>query len=219
MESSVMAGVIGVNQYPYKNEKHNPELDLVSGNKKYIACGIVYYDLKNWREYKCNEMIARCCKLNIKMPLADQTLINNAIPEKLFKELPPEMNYWGHCYPKKREHREYKRGGWYSDKIIDNMIMHPIVIHYKGLLYRPWFDGCLSRKKDIYIKYKAMTPWADIPQGSLSQEIKRKPKNERIHWKIEILISKAPYDWIAQLIQKAKHSMTKILKSGIARKN
>lgn len=212
MERSVMAGVIGVNQYPYKNEKPNPELNLLSGNKKYIACGIVFYDLKNWRDYNCNEMIIQCCKQNIAMPLADQTLINNAIPEKLFKELPPEMNYWGHCYPKKREYHEYKRGGWYSDQVIENMINAPIVIHYKGLFYRPWFDGCHSRKKNEYIKYKAMTPWADLPQGNLREEINKAPKNERIHLRIQSMISKVPYDWMAQLIQRTKSWVTRIMK-------
>lgn len=210
MNEYAMAGVIGVNQYPYPDESCNKELALISGNKKYTACGIVFYDLENWRKHHCIEMIIDCCKTGREFPLADQTLINNAIPERLLGNLPGEFNYWGHCYPVHREFKEYKRGGWYSDSVVKHIIEHPIIIHYKGLLYRPWFDGCFSRLKDEYIKYKSISPWADMPQGSLRKEISKKNGKQKLHMFFEIAYSKVPYEWMAKCVIGFKRLITKL---------
>lgn len=212
MGVAVMAGAIGVNQYPYPNEKPNPELNLVSGNRMYVACGIVYYDLKNWREQDCSRMIADTCKLGLSFPLADQTLINNAIPECLLAALPPEFNYWGHCYRRHREVRELKRGGWHSDETIAQLIANPVIIHFKGLFFRPWFDGCISRKKEEYAKYKAMSPWKDVPQETLKAQIAKQSRRQRFHLRFGLAYELAPYQWLADAVLSVKRAITAIQK-------
>lgn len=209
MSKCVMAGALGVNQYAYHDEDTVTDLGLINGNKKYIACGIVFYNIQNWRMNNCRDYIADTCKKNIELPFADQSLINNAIPEEMLCELPPEFNYWGHIYPKHREYREMKRGNFYSDEQIKKLAENPIIIHYKGLFYRPWLKGCKSRKKELYSKYKALSPWKDVPYGNLYKVIRSKNTREMANYILLLMYEQAPYFWMANAIRKFKRCFSK----------
>lgn len=203
LEKYVMAAVIGANQYPYPNELENIELNLQNGNKIYFACGVILYNLKNWREYDCNKSIIEIINKNKNYLYADQTIINNSIPNNLVLKLPPKYNYWGHIFPKAREKYELKRGGWWSDKEIQEAINEPVIIHYKGLVVRPWYSDSISRKKDMYIMYKNKSFWKSIKNISLNDYIKNNhlSKEERYSIIKVKLQMKIPYNWMLKLIK------------------
>lgn len=209
MGEAAIAGTIGVNQYRYEKEKPNPELNLLTKNNMYIACGIVFYELSNWRKYNCNEYIAKTCRTGMSFRHADQSLINNAIPENMMIPLPLKYNYWGHCFPKRRERYELQRGNWYDDKEISGAIEAPIIIHYKGLYYRPWYNGCISRMANEYQKYKSLSPWKDIPQRTLKSVINEMPKESRIHLRYGLVCEKVPYKWMYDFLIGFKRMISK----------
>lgn len=52
----------------------------------------------------------------------------------------------------------------YSKEELEDACVHPIMIHYLTAFYnRPWFTPCAHPYKSEYFKYKAMSPWQDVP--------------------------------------------------------
>lgn len=157
MSNYAYAGVVGMNQYyPGSDEKY-----LLNGNSTYYACGVLLYNLHNWREYGCSEMIVSFISKhqNHHFIYADQTIINNAIPEKFARALPLKFNYWGHIFRGKRIYYELSRGGFYKRAEIKEAISSPIIIHYKGFVVHPWLLGNVSSLENVYLYYKDHSPW------------------------------------------------------------
>ena len=172
LNECVMAGTVGINQYAPTQTKdvwNNPELQLINHNSTYYACGVVLYSLNNWRKRDCRSMICSACTRISKYPYADQTLINNAIPEKLIYRLPAKYNSWLHELPICCAREELSRGGKLSEEDIIDAISHPIIHHYKGEYYRPWYYESLSRANDVFLKYKSISPWKDVPLKHLTK--------------------------------------------------
>lgn len=164
-EDKVYAAVIGMNQYKYPFD----EIKLINGNKTYYACGVLLFNLKNWRIKKCTELIKNFinnskCK---DFRYADQTVINNSIPDSLAIKLPLEFNYWGHIFRGRRLYFELSRNGYYSKKDIDRAKANPIIIHYKGHVVHPWLTGNISSLSDRYQYYKKLSPWKSEPEHSI----------------------------------------------------
>lgn len=176
MSESVMSGIIGINQYPYKGEPVNTEINLINGNTNYYACGVVRYSLNNWRKNNCLQMICRTAQTLKDLPYADQTLINNAIPEAFIKPMHPKFNSWLHELPSCCAEYELRRGNKLSDTVIEEAIKNPIIHHYKGSLYRPWFIESLSRANEVFYKYKALSPWKDFPLKHMDDLLSSNPK-------------------------------------------
>lgn len=154
----IFAAVIGTNQYII----HNPELILDSGNKTYYQAGVLLYNLKNWRKYKCSEQIEEYVRNHVSSyRYAEQTLINNVIDEKYILPLHPKYNYWGHIYRGARLWYQMRLGGFWSDKMIEEAINSPVIIHYKGHVVHPWKKNSISSLYDRYHYYKKGTPWKD----------------------------------------------------------
>ena len=178
MNETVMSAIIGINQYPVPGEPANPELNLLSGNHCYFACGIVRYSLTNWRKKNCLNLICSTCRKLKEFKNADQTLINNAIPEAWIIPMHPRFNSWLHELPPCYGEVELTRGGFYSKEVAKEAVNNPAIHHYKGALFRPWFKGSLSRANEAYFKYKAMSPWKDTPlmvmDGLDSQDMRRR---------------------------------------------
>lgn len=56
-----------------------------------------------------------------------------------------------------------------------NSCEHPVVIHYLTAFYnRPWFKDCTHPYKNVFYKYKAMSPWKDEPlkEGKLPAKLR-----------------------------------------------
>lgn len=160
MGEACMAAVVGTGFYT-GNKQHEAELRLLTGNKCYYTCGIVLFDLGNWNRINAYDLMADVLNKKTDYPYADQTLINNSIPEKYLMKLPLQYNYTTHVYSEVIETDMAMRGGWYSREEVEYAIQHPVVIHYPGNpINRPWYDVCYSHRKDDYLKYRKRSPWA-----------------------------------------------------------
>ena len=138
---------------------------LLNGNKSYFNSGVLLFDLPAWRHEGCPGMIIDTLKHQIDLGFPDQALLNNAIPERLIKRLPPKYNYITHYYNPRQERKWLRIGRYYTESEIEESITNPAIIHYLGgwVLARPWHEHCRSSHSAEYFRYKAMSPWKDSP--------------------------------------------------------
>ncbi|MBO4455426.1 MAG: glycosyltransferase [Bacteroidales bacterium] len=138
---------------------------LLNGNKIYFNSGVLLFDLPAWRREGCPQMIIDTLKHKIDLGFPDQSLLNNAIPERIIKRLPPKFNYITHYYHPRQERQWLRVGHSYTEAEIEECISAPAIIHYLGgwVLARPWHEHCRSSHSAEYFRYKALSPWKDSP--------------------------------------------------------
>ncbi len=166
MTGKVIVGCANSGFYGTRKDKkdRNKDLNVLTGNKLYIQCGIIMYSLKNWRQENCHEMIIKTCPKLDKLPFADQTLINNSIPDKFFGTYSQKYNLTAHTYCKKRSAKRMMAGGWYTKEQVYDALENTVIVHFAGgPIQRPWYTNSGSRYKEWYLKYKALSPWKDVP--------------------------------------------------------
>ena len=162
MGPAVIAGTISNTEgYRLKNKMY----ELYSGNMIYMGTGVLLYDLDNWRRENCREMMYGVLRKKKRIRLPDQTLVNNAIPERLMKVLPTKYNYVTHFYHPWQEYHWLRQYRLYSKEECREAIRHPVIIHYLtgNAKCRPWHEGCRSHRQEEYFHYKALSPWKDSP--------------------------------------------------------
>ena len=201
--------VLGMNQYAYPYQ----ELCIYNNKKKYYACGVILFQLNNWRSMNCTELIMDYLKEN-KGELfifADQTVINNAIPEEYAIALDIKYNYWGHMYRGNRIYYELMRNGFYSRRDVDEAKNTPIIIHYKGHIVHPWLKGNISSMANRFMFYRNLTPWKDQEDRSVfyddaicCETIKQKRKMCKTR---RYLRYPAWFIWIEERVMFIKHSI------------
>lgn len=87
----------------------------------------------------------------------------------------------------------------YTEEELRESCENPIVIHYLSAFYnRPWFKECTHPYKEYYYKYKALSPWKDIPlkEGGL-------PFRERLIKKCYLLFGVRSVELFRKIIKKS----------------
>lgn len=137
---------------------------VIDKNGIYFNSGVVLYNLKKWREMKCENLIIEAIQeIQDRQYFASQTILNLAIPPKLVYNMSYTYNYFGFLYgrwDRKNIHRKYNE----NVKEIEN---NPVVLHYKGSLSRPWYKELHSKEISIYRFYKSLTEWRNYPLESI----------------------------------------------------
>ena len=209
MTDKVIAGAIDVERYGKKIT--DPEFPLLSGNDMYIGCGIVLYDLDNWRKFKCCDMIADACRKGLSFRFADQTLINNAIPQKYMGKLHIKYNYAGHIFNPHWEKKILGGGNWYTGKELDEAVKNPVIIHFKGNdIFRPWYDVCCSTRHKDYLKYKEISPWQDVALLSTQELYDSFDERKKIDFKYRKIRAKLPALWMVSVANRIRNVIVKI---------
>ena len=170
MGDAVVAGTIS-DMMGHALQNHYYE--LYSGNTQYMGSGVLLFDLKNWRREDCYQMMIGVLKRKKNLRLPDQMLLNNAIPQRLMKVLPTKYNFTMSNYHPWQVYHWMRRHGILSEEECREAIDHPVIIHYLTgwELARPWHEGCYSHRKEEYYRYKALSPWKDVPLASPIQKL------------------------------------------------
>lgn len=156
------ACMAGVEMEELSTQVKNKKLHLYSGNRRYFGCGVVLFDLDNWRNKNCYSKICETLRIKKEYPCADQTLINNSLPESYFCKLSRKYNYVAHIFSSSMGRALMLRGGCNTEDEVEDVIANPVVIHYPGRpIDRPWYQGCTSRLKEPYFRYKQLSPWKE----------------------------------------------------------
>ena len=150
------------------SESHLKAIGLNVENN-YFNAGVLLVNLKMWREEQVEEKFENfSTKCNNDVLYADQGIINSVLSERSLK-LPPEYNcytaIYDFTYKDLMTFRKPKR--YYSETEIESAKNDPAIVHFTTsfLSLRPWVEGCDHPYVSEWLKYKAMSPWADALPG------------------------------------------------------
>lgn len=136
----------------------------------YINAGILVMNLKRIRELdlekKFLEYIEERGNL---LTYVDQEVLNACIPEDEKVELPLCYNSYSILHYLNYKQLKTLRNAKhiFSESIYEKAIKHPVVIHYTGCFLegtRPWIKGDRHPRRDLFIKYKNASQWADMKE-------------------------------------------------------
>lgn len=148
------------------SDDHLKLIDLNSGSC-YFNAGVLLINLRLWNQ---DNLIDRFEKFSERfhgnVPYADQGIINGVLSEKS-KRVALKYNCYTALYD--FTYRDLmifrKPSKYYSEAEVSEARSAPVIVHFTTsfLSLRPWIEGCEHPFVDEWLKYKAMSPWADIP--------------------------------------------------------
>ena len=141
--------------------------------------GVMLIDLKCWKDNKIEDKLLEFIgSKKGKIQQGDQGALNAVLSYDTFC-FEPRFNsvtiYHDFNYHEMMIYRKPPKG-YYSEKEVDNAVNDPTIIHFTTsfLSKRPWFFGCNHRYKDTWLKFRAMSPWADEPLWDDNVGLKKK---------------------------------------------
>lgn len=129
-----------------------------SYDKGYFNSGVLYANLKYWRENNATQLLLDYIKNNpSKIVLPDQDPLNTVFQDaKLF--LPLTYNFQSGFLLKPEaillDYSKYKLE-------LKRTMRDPIILHLSG--ERPWIKGCRHPYQSEYFKYRNLTQWKNEP--------------------------------------------------------
>ena len=145
----------------------------------YVNAGVLLINLKKWRECQVFDKAKELAKA---MPEAlknhDQDIIN-AIYHGRILMLPFRYNLLEYyLYVEEWLYLDRK----YYPEIIE-ACKNPVIIHF-CMPQKPWHYECINPFKELYYKYRKMTPWPEVVLTHKHQKLSRKEKVKRLLGKL-----------------------------------
>lgn len=141
-------------------------------NDGYVNAGVLLINLKKWRESYIFDQ-ARCLAQQIPTALKnhDQDIINIIYHGQILM-LPFKYNLL--------EYYQYSEEWLYMDRKyypeIIEACKNPVIIHF-CMPQKPWHYECINPYRELYYKYRRMTPWPEI---ILIHKVQKYSKKQRI---------------------------------------
>lgn len=129
---------------------NNLEYEMTLG---YFNSGVMLFNLDYWRTNNVTSEVLEYINDNPdKLKLWDQDALNYVLRETKL-DLPFRYNvqegfYWRELWIAKRYWAE-----------VYEAVEKPVILHYT--LCKPWFKECTHPNKELYQKYKSLSPWRD----------------------------------------------------------
>lgn len=196
--------------------------DVLGFSKTSVYCnsGMILFDLKKWREDRFCDRIREYTHSNSGYVFFMEQSVFSYVVQDNVKILPAyynvstlmqSLNY-------KQIIKLRKPRIFYSEDEVKEAINSPRIIHLTRLflvINRPWVKVNNHPLKDLFEKYKKMTPWADEE----AFEDKRNAKQKMVDFAIAILpkgitINIASYLYNEVRIKKVKKQIKKLKSSG-----
>lgn len=142
------------------------ELFGMSKSSRYCNSGIILFDLKKWREQKIELALINYVRKEKGYIFFMEQSVWNIVLQDRIKILHPRNNTYtlmvAFTYKNLQQLRKCKR--FYSHEEIEEAIANPTLIHLTNCFYilgRAWTKGNKHPYHELYLKYKALTPWKD----------------------------------------------------------
>ena len=167
MGEKIVAAVPEKHEVDYIAGASREEAGIVESHPLYFNAGFLMIDIDNWNKANFSQTIRETAAGLREFTNKDQSILNAAISEAQFYRLPFRYNYPMHRYPR------YLIKGWgkHAEPLTPEEVAeadrNPAIVHYKGAQSRPWFKENTSCMAGYYYKYKAMSPYADVPLSSI----------------------------------------------------
>ena len=134
----------------------------------YIQAGVILLNLKRIRQLELERDFASYIeKYGETLAFVDQEVINACVPQVEKKQFPLRFNSYSvlHLLPygqvKKFKHVDHMvPRAEYDDAVSDAAICHYPWCALEGT--RPWIQGDKHPRKDLFLRYKAQSEWADM---------------------------------------------------------
>jgi lipopolysaccharide biosynthesis glycosyltransferase len=167
----------------------------------YFNSGVMLCDIKKWRDNNIEKDIVQYVQQRSGyIPVAAQGVINAVLDGKI-GVLPLRSNVFTHLYA--FSYKDFLKlrtpTYFYSEEEYENAKKNPIAVHYMTCFYmdlRPWMAGCIHTKKDLFMKYHALTPWSNSPLWNVRRKKSRAIYEKVVHAlpkPVAVFISNAIY--------------------------
>ena len=161
-EDNYAAGVIDCLSDPYY------ELFDMDKNSRYCNSGMLLFNLKKWRDDNMEKTVADYVRSkNGYVFFMEQSVVNILLQNKI-KIVHPRYNTYtlmvAFSHDNLRRLRHCTR--YYTDSEIDEAVNNPVIIHLTNGFYvkgRPWIEGNKHPFNNLFMKYRALTPWKKEP--------------------------------------------------------
>lgn len=161
LEGCCMAGVDDCLSRTYRS------LVDLGENGTYCNAGVLVMNLKQWRQDKVTDTFIKVLRENNGyFVFNEQSILNSVFCGKV-KVLPQKYNVNSLVYlfgykelMRLRRPKDFS----YSREEYEQASAAPVVTHYTGNFYvhrRPWVMNSDHPHKDAFLKYRALSPWAD----------------------------------------------------------
>lgn len=175
LEGNLCAGVSD-----YLSEEYY-ELFGLSKTATYCNSGMILIDLDGWRKQSIADKVRECLQENNGyIFFMEQSTWNMVLQDKI-KIVHPRYNLLTTVteltYEEAKTLRQFERG--YSKKEIAEAIVNPVIIHFTSFFLlnaRPWEKDSNHSMRKYYEKYKAISPWKELPALDVSRTAKGKMK-------------------------------------------
>lgn len=138
----------------------------------YINSGVMVINLKKWREDKFFRIAQKvaCEKCATVLKNHDQDIIN-AIYHGQILFLPFKYNLLEYyLYTEEWLYLDRK----YYPEIIE-ACKNPVIVHF-CMPQKPWHFECINPYKELYYKYRKMTPWPELKLTHKKEKLSKKQK-------------------------------------------
>lgn len=139
----------------------------LAADSVYINAGVLLADLSLWRQDKLSERFGEYAEQHGgNVSYADQGILNSIMSGRL-AELSAKYNAYTAMFDFSYDDLLIfrKPSRFYYRKQVQAAVSDPVIVHYTSsfLSVRPWVRGCTHPFAEEWLKYKEMSPWADIP--------------------------------------------------------
>lgn len=178
------------------NDRYRRNVGMKNG-EPYLNGGIVFMNCDVVRDEKYeNKFTDYISKYGSSLAYLDQDVLNGVIPTDKKVVLPMRYNvisiYYYATYEQVLKIRRSK--DFYTFKEFTDSVNHPGIVHFTTCFLdgvRPWIDGNTHPYRREFLKYKAMSPWADTPMWKDKRTILGKLKTA--------FVKKAPRGFVCEV--------------------
>ncbi len=132
-----------------------PRKKILKAHDDYFNTGVVLINLNEWRTHNImKKSLNAVVKLADYIKFPDQDVLN-VIAKGRWKKLPL-------CWNKRPDFYLNQGNSIYSSDETETAKKEIGIIHFTGPV-KPWHYACSHPKRNVYVKYKLGTPWANEP--------------------------------------------------------
>lgn len=179
-------------------------------NTGYYNIGVLYANLKRWKEVDFGGQIMRMKDLHLDtmskardVPI-DEMLFNLAalehVDEGYAVPLPAIFNATAHNIPYHRALKSALRCGYIDKKEFKEAYYHPVIVHY--CIFKPWFTDCYTRYNGLVKKYRAQSPWPD----AFTDKMYKSPAEKYFGR----MVSACQYEWMMAFLRFIGHLFLRV---------
>lgn len=186
MGNKIVAAVPEKKEIDYLAGGSLEEAMIVEKSPLYFNAGFLIIDIDNWKKLDFDEAVRESAQSLREFVNKDQSILNFAITDNQFYRLPFKYNYPMHRYPRYLIKQWGKKAFPLTlDEVVD-ADKDPAIVHYKGIQSRPWYKENTSCMAEYYYRYKAMSPYADVPLTSIfdSEKFKKTSFLGKVYMKL-----------------------------------